>query len=73
MTPIAEGLTRVELCFGFMEQPDVPKALSRDGARQIAMRSRAGDLLHRTRDHHPVGPAAGDGALAREAVRIHAP
>ena len=26
-TPIDEGLTRVELRFGFMEQPDVPAAL----------------------------------------------
>jgi KUP system potassium uptake protein len=26
-TPIAEGITRVELRFGFMEQPDVPKGL----------------------------------------------
>jgi KUP system potassium uptake protein len=27
VSPIGEGLTRVELCFGFMEEPDVPKAL----------------------------------------------
>jgi KUP system potassium uptake protein len=27
VSTIGEGLTRVELCFGFMEQPNVPKAL----------------------------------------------
>jgi KUP system potassium uptake protein len=27
VTPIADGITRVELRFGFMEQPDVPKGL----------------------------------------------
>ena len=28
VTPICEGMTRVELLFGFMEQPDVPKGLA---------------------------------------------
>jgi hypothetical protein len=27
VTPIADGITRVELRFGFMERPDVPKGL----------------------------------------------
>ena len=37
VTPIAEGITRVELRFGFMEQPDVPKGLEVAMARgQIA-------------------------------------
>ena len=27
VTPIAEGITRVELRFGFMDQPNVPKGL----------------------------------------------
>jgi KUP system potassium uptake protein len=27
VTPISENMTRVELLFGFMEQPDVPKGL----------------------------------------------
>jgi KUP system potassium uptake protein len=28
VTPICEGMTRVELLFGFMEQPNVPKGLA---------------------------------------------
>ena len=27
VTPISEGITRVELCFGFMEQPNIPRGL----------------------------------------------
>ena len=74
VTPIADGITRVELRFGFMEQPDVPKALEAAMARgQIAKCDLSRDLLHRSRDDHPVGPAAGLGALARGTVRIHAP
>jgi KUP system potassium uptake protein len=37
VTPIAAGITRVELRFGFMEQPNVPKGLEIAVARrQIA-------------------------------------
>ena len=37
VTPISEEVTRVELLFGFMEQPDVPKGLELAAARgQIA-------------------------------------
>jgi len=37
VTPIADGITRVELRFGFMDQPDVPKGLEVAMARgQIA-------------------------------------
>jgi len=37
VTPITDGLTRVELCFGFMEQPHVPNGLAIAAARrQIA-------------------------------------
>ena len=28
VTPLSEGLTRVELRFGFMEEPNVPEALA---------------------------------------------
>jgi KUP system potassium uptake protein len=31
--PIGNGITRIELCFGFMELPDVPAALARAMAR----------------------------------------
>jgi KUP system potassium uptake protein len=57
VTPIANGITRVELHFGVMEQPDVP----------------AGHLLHWSRDNYPIGSAVRLGALARRAVRIYAP
>jgi KUP system potassium uptake protein len=33
VTPLSEGLTRAELRFGFMEQPDVPEALAQAVAR----------------------------------------
>jgi KUP system potassium uptake protein len=33
VAPIAEGITRVELRFGFMEQPNVPRGLEVAGAR----------------------------------------
>src|SRR6516164_3794937 len=36
------------------------------------MRSFAGDLLHWSRDNHPVGSAAWLGALARRVVRVYA-
>ena len=37
VTPIADGITRVELRFGFMERPDIPKGLEAAMARgQIA-------------------------------------
>ena len=75
VAPIAEGITRVEMRFGFMEQPDVPSGLARrDGARpDRAFRPLASDLLHRSRDDHPVRAARGFAALARGAVRVHAP
>ena len=74
VTPIAEGLTRVELRFGFMEQPNVPEALAVAMARgQIAtVRSQPGDLLHRSRDDHSVRPAPRPAAMARGDLRLHA-
>ena len=36
------------------------------------VRSRQSDLLHRPRDHHPIGPAPGHAALARGDLRLHA-
>jgi KUP system potassium uptake protein len=33
VAPIAEGVTRIELRFGFMEQPDVPEGLALGAAR----------------------------------------
>jgi KUP system potassium uptake protein len=45
VTPIADGVTRVELRFGFMEQPDVPAGLA---AAAAACQINAGDLKHVT-------------------------
>ena len=47
VTPISEDMTRVELLFGFMEQPDVPKGLELAASNgKIEMRPAARDLLH---------------------------
>jgi KUP system potassium uptake protein len=35
VTPLSEGLTRVELRFGFMEEPNVPEALAVAMARGL--------------------------------------
>ena len=72
VAPIAEGITRVGLRFGFMEQPNVPEGLAiAVGARpDRRIRSRESDLLHRSRDDHPDGAAQRDGAMARSAVRV---
>jgi KUP system potassium uptake protein len=38
VTPIADGITRVELTFGFMERPDVPRGLAAAATqRQLAL------------------------------------
>ena len=75
VTPLSEGLTRVELRFGFMEEPNVPRgARPRDGARPDRdIRSQAGDLLHRPRNDHPVRPPPRPAPMARGALRLHAP
>ena len=58
-----KGITRVELRFGFMEQPNVPAGLTVAIAReQIANCDLvASDLLHRSRDHHSVRTSRGHG------------
>jgi KUP system potassium uptake protein len=73
VTPIAAGITRVELRFGFMEQPNVPKGLEIAVVRgQIVEFDPARVILHRPRDHYPIRPAIRSDALARGAVRVHA-
>ena len=75
VTPLSEGLTRVELRFGFMEEPNVPEALAVAMARgQIeTFDLSAGDLLHRPRDDHPVRAPPRPAPMARGALRLHAP
>jgi K+ transporter len=66
VTPISEDMTRIELLFGFMEQPDVPKGL------ELAASSGRIDILHGPRDDHSLSPAVGHAALARRDFCIHA-
>jgi KUP system potassium uptake protein len=64
VTPIADGITRVELRFGFMDQPDVPKGLEVAMARgQIAKC----DLLRAIyyTGHETIVPSGRRPALAR--------
>ena len=69
VAPIAEGITRAELRFGFMEQPNVPEGLAEAMARGKIPKFdlEPGDLLHRPRNDHPVGRRPGM-ARWREAI-----
>ena len=74
VTPLSEGLTRVEPRFGFMEEPNVPEALAVAIARPDRdIRSHAGDLLHRPRNDHPVRTPPRPASMARGALRLDAP
>ena len=70
VAPIAEGITRAELRFGFMEEPNIPEGLAEAMARgkDCEIRSRPGDLLYRPRDDHPVRTATRDSPRWREAI-----
>ena len=64
VTPIAAGITRVELRFGFMEQPNVPKGLEIAVARgQIAEFDRARSLYYT--GHETIIPCGRRSGLAR--------
>ena len=49
---LGEGFVQVVLHFGFMDEPDVPKALSQHRGSGIRIRSRRLDVLHWAGDHH---------------------
>jgi K+ transporter len=74
VTPIANGITRVELHFGFMEQPDVPAGLEVAMARGQIAKCDLSRVIYYTGHETiiPVGSAARLGALARRAVRVYA-
>ena len=66
VTPIAAGITRVELRFGFMEQPNVPKGLEIAAVRgQIAEFDPAQVIYYTGHETIiPSGRRSGSGALA---------
>ena len=74
VAPIANGLARVELRFGFMEQPNVPKGLEVAMARGQIAKCDLSRVIYFT-GHETIisiGATLGFGALARGAIRVHA-
>src|ERR1700752_1123353 len=63
-TPIAEGITRVELRFGFMEQPDVPKGLEAAMARGQIAKCDLSRVIYYT-GHETIIPSGRRPGLAR--------
>ena len=73
VTPIADGITRVELRFGFMEQPDVPKGLEVAMAHGQIAKCDLSRVIYYT-GHETIIPSGRRAcAMARGVVRIHAP
>ena len=64
VTPIADGITRVELRFGFMEQPDVPKALEAAMARGQIAKCDLSRVIYYT-GHETIIPSGRRPGLAR--------
>jgi KUP system potassium uptake protein len=64
VTPIAYGITRVELRFGFMEQPDVPKALEAAMARGQIAKCDLSRVIYYT-GHETIIPSGRRPGLAR--------
>jgi KUP system potassium uptake protein len=64
VTPIAEGLTRVELRFGFMEQPNVPRGLEIAMARGQIAKFELSKVIYYT-GHETIIPSGRRMGLAR--------
>jgi KUP system potassium uptake protein len=62
-SPVCNGITRVDLCFGFMEQPDVPAALRSAMARGQIVVGEGRDLTYFT-GHETIIPAGHLSAMA---------
>ena len=64
ITPIAKGITRVELRFGFMEQPNVPKGLETAMAHEEIVRFDTAKVIYYT-GHETIIPSGRRLGLAR--------
>jgi K+ transporter len=64
VTPIAEGITRIELRFGFMEQPNVPKGLETAIAREQITKFDLAKVIYYT-GHETIIPSGRRLGLAR--------
>ena len=64
VTPIAEGITRIELRFGFMEQPNVPKGLETAIAREQIAKFDLAKVIYYT-GHETIIPSGRRSGLAR--------
>jgi KUP system potassium uptake protein len=64
VTPISEGITRVELCFGFMEQPNIPRGLEVAAARGQIAKFDPARLIYYT-GHETIIPSGRRLGLAR--------
>jgi len=64
VTPIAEGITRIELRFGFMEQPNVPKGLEIAMAREQITKFDLAKVIYYT-GHETIIPSGRRLGLAR--------
>ena len=64
VTPIAEGITRIELRFGFMEQPNVPKGLEIAMAREQITKFDLAKVIYYT-GHETIIPSGRRSGLAR--------
>jgi len=64
VTPIADGITRIELRFGFMEQPNVPKGLEIAIAREQITKFDLAKVIYYT-GHETIIPSGRRSGLAR--------
>jgi KUP system potassium uptake protein len=64
VTPIAEGITRIELRFGFMEQPNVPKGLETAIAREQIAKFDLAKVIYYT-GHETIIPSGRRSGLVR--------
>jgi len=64
VTPIAEGITRIELRFGFMEQPNVPKGLEITITREQITKFDLAKVIYYT-GHETIIPSGRRSGLAR--------
>jgi KUP system potassium uptake protein len=64
VTPLSEGITRVELHFGFMEQPNVPKGLETAAARNLIDRCDLARVTYYT-GHETIIPSGRRSGMAR--------